>query len=266
MRCSLKSNDIYAAARAAANTMLAGRVLVFGHRGASAYAPMNTLPAFELAVAQGADGIELDAHRTRDGHVVIIHDFTVDKTTDGAGRVTDMTLAQVRELDAGGWFDPAFRGIRVPTLDEVFDVVGKKLFVNVEIKSESIETDGVEQAVADVIARYGMQARVIVSSFNPLALVRFRQIMPEVPLGMLYDETMSEPQVVLVQTDLVCEAIHPHHIQIDGHLMAQARSQGWHVNTWTVNDPRRAMELRDLGVNVLMTDYPDRIRQALLAE
>lgn len=239
------------------------RVLVFGHRGASAYAPMNTLPAFELAAAQGADGIELDAHRTRDGHIVIVHDYTVDKTTDGSGCVTDMTLAQVRALDAGSWFGDAFRGTRVPTLDEVFEAVGQRLYVNVELKSESSETDGLEQAVADVIARHNMQRRVIVSSFNPLALARFRALMPDVPTGFLYDAAVGDPLSLLRAVGLTVEALHPHQALLDAGLMVLARTHGWWVNAWTVNDPARAVELRGVGVDMVMTDNPDTVRRAL---
>ena len=100
------------------------RTLVFGHRGASAYAPMNTLPAYELAVTQGADGIELDVHLTKDKQIIIVHDETVDKTTDGTGNVHDMRLAELKELDAGSWFGAEFHGTRLPTLDEVFEAVG----------------------------------------------------------------------------------------------------------------------------------------------
>lgn len=241
-----------------------GRTLVFGHRGAKAYAPMNTIPAFELAAEQGADGIELDVHRSKDGHAVIVHDFTVDSTTDGSGRVTDLTLAELKALDAGSWFGEAFRGVRIPTLDEVFEAVGHRLLVNVEIKSESPETDGVEQVVADVIVRHGMTERVIVSSFNPLTLQRFRAIMPNVPIGFLYQANMKiDTQELMRQLGLAHEARHPHHTMIDQHYMDWARKNGYRVNAWTVNDPAEAVRLRDLGVDTIITDAPDVILKAL---
>lgn len=241
-----------------------GRTLVFGHRGAKAYAPMNTIPAFELAAAQGADGIELDVHRSADGHAVIVHNFTVDETTDGSGTVTEMTLAELKALDAGSWFGEEFRGVRIPTLDEVFEAVGDRLLVNVEIKSNSQETDGVEQVVADVIAKYDMQQRVIVSSFNPLTLQRFRSILPDVPVGFLYSPDMAvDTQAVMRQLDLRHEARHPEHTMIDLNFMSWAQDEGYRVNTWTVNDPARAVELRDLSVDAIITDNPDTIIAAL---
>src|SRR5258708_21685296 len=123
--------------------MYANGPLVFGHRGAKAYAPMNTIPSFELAATQGAHGVELDVHRTKDGHSVIVHNFTVDETTNGTGRVTAMTLRELKALDAGSSFAPEFAGVTIPTLDEVFEAVGNRLVVNVEIKAQGMETDGV---------------------------------------------------------------------------------------------------------------------------
>jgi glycerophosphoryl diester phosphodiesterase len=239
-----------------------GRTLVFGHRGAKAYAPMNTIPAFELAVAQGADGIELDVHRSKDGHAVIVHDFTVDATSDGSGRVTEMTLAQLKALDAGSWFDEKFRGVRIPTLDEVFEAVGSRALVNVEIKSDSAETDGVEEVVADVIQRHEMASRVIVSSFNPLTLQRFRAILPDVPVGFLYAPNMPVDTIGLMQQlGLPHEAKHPRHEMVDADYMAQ--HAGYRVNAWTVNDAAEAVRLRDLGVDAIITDVPDVILQAV---
>lgn len=245
-----------------------GRMLVLGHRGAKAYAPMNTIPAFELAADQGADGVELDVHLTKDGQPVIVHDFTVDSTTDGSGLVREMTLAEVKALDAGSWFGPEFAGLRVPTLGEVFEAVGQRLFINVEIKSETVETDGVEQVVADVIAQYSMQEQVIVSSFNPYALQRFRAIMPDVPIGFLYQAgylPLGEGDIVGLMNsfNLGHEALHPFQAMIDADYMAAARESGHFVNTWTVNDPARAVELRDLGVNAVITDNPDTVIAAL---
>lgn len=239
-----------------------GETLVIGHRGASAYAPMNTLPAFELAANQGADGIELDVHLSKDGALIVLHDFTVDHTTNGVGLAREMTLAELKNLDAGAKFKTSFVGTRIPTLDEVFEHVGGRFTViNVEIKSETEQTDGVEQVTADCIRRHNMGNRVIVSSFNPLALRRFRQIAPEVPIGYLYapDYTFL-PEIM---DALPHEARHPHYSQITAEYMATARASGWRVNTWTVNDPLRARQMKTLGVDAVITDKPDLMIEAL---
>jgi glycerophosphoryl diester phosphodiesterase len=241
--------------------MYNGRTLVFGHRGASGYAPMNTIPAFELAAEQGADGVELDTHLSKDGQLIVLHDFTVDHTTNGSGFARDMTVAELKALDAGSKKDLKFAGVQIPTLDEVFEAIGQKLYVNVEIKSETEDTDGVEQAVADCLARNHMLERVIVSSFNPLALKRFREIAPEVPIGYLY---MPDYQPFAEVMDaLPHEARHPHHPMIDRAYMDWAKSKGYRVHTWTVNDPARAAELQRLGVDAVITDTPDIMLEAL---
>lgn len=237
-----------------------GRTLVWGHRGARAYAPMNTIPSFELALAQGATGIELDTHLSKDGQLIVLHDFSVDATTDGKGLAKDMTLAQLKELDAGSSFSAEYAGIRIPTLSEVFEAVGKKCFINVEIKSESQETDGVEQAVADCIRQHGLEASVIISSFNPLALKRFREILPRVPIGYLYAPDYDFSGAM---EGLPHEARHPQDMMIDAAYMEWARNHNYRVNTWTVNDPVRAAELHKLGVDAIITDKPDVIIEAI---
>jgi glycerophosphoryl diester phosphodiesterase len=239
-----------------------GRTLVFGHRGAKAYAPMNTLPAFELAMQQGAHGIELDVHRSKDGHVVIVHDFTIDHTTNGKGLVVEKTLAELKALDAGSWFGEQFNGVQIPTLDEVFGLVGKRMIVNVEIKSMDVESsDGVEQVVAECIQRHAMQDHVIVSSFNPYTLIRFRQIMPDIAIGFLYEKEVGidSHAIMSVQT---YEAYHPYYKDITLEMVQHEHQAGRFINTWTVNDVQEALKLRSWGVDAVITDDPKTILKA----
>jgi glycerophosphoryl diester phosphodiesterase len=239
------------------------RVLIFAHRGASAYAPMNTIPAFELAVKQGADAVELDVHLTKDGALVIVHDFFVDKTSNGTGEVAEMTLEEIKALDAGEWFSSDFRGTEIPTLDEVFEAVGKNVYVNVEIKSLSQKGDGTEEAVADCLKRHAMQNRVIVSAFNPKVLKHFRPLMPDVPLGYLLSlETMAGSTQVVVNPNSY-DAYHISQDMVSESQLRWAKEHGHFVNVWTVNDPARARQLAQQGVHGIMSDYPDLIKQAL---
>jgi glycerophosphoryl diester phosphodiesterase len=239
------------------------RTLVIGHRGARAYAPMNTIPAFELALQQGADGIELDAHLSKDSAIIVLHDFTVDATTNGSGAAKDMTLAELKELDASEQFSTTHKGVQIPTLDEVFEAVGKHLFINIEIKSITMETDGVEQAIADCILRHNLTRSVIISSFNPYALQRFRQILPAIPIGYLYAKDYTFfPEMM---DALPHEARHPHYSMIDAQYMQWARGHQYRVNTWTVNDVAEARRLHALRVDALITDTPDKIIEAFRA-
>ena len=237
--------------------------LVFGHRGAKAYAPMNTIPAFELAAEQGVHGVELDVHFSSDNELVIIHDYTVDATTNGTGEVAKKSLDELKSLDAGSWFDPKFAGTQIPTLDEVFKTFGPALIVNVEIKVYNLEDPTIEQAVANCIFRNNMQERVIVSSFAPQNLRRIRVIAPDVPRGYIQSlETMSgDTQGVLIPEDYHAE--HWQHDMIGQEQMDYAKEVGKYVNTWTVNDAARARQLRLLGVHGIVTDYPDVIIKAL---
>lgn len=241
-------------------------ILNLAHQGANAAAPANTLAAFRLAAEMGADGIELDAQLSRDGEVVVIHDFAVDRTTDGRGAVRSMTLAQLKELDAGRWFDPTFAGERIPTLQEVFDTVGHCLLVNVEIKSLPGRSRGLEAEVVRLIEDNNLTHRVIASSFNPLALRQVKRLNPNIPTALLY--APGQP-VFLRRAWLAAfaphEFRHPHHTLVDERLMAWARREGYRVNTWTVNEPDEMRRLLALGVDGIITDYPDRLAEILAA-
>ncbi len=238
--------------------MMSGETLVFGHRGAMAYAPMNTMASFQMAQRQGAHGIELDVQLSADGFPVIIHDDTVDATTDGAGMVCDKTLAALKALDAGAWFAPEFAGERVPTLDEVIERFAGDLLINVEIKSASDHSNGVEAAVSRCIRRHQATDRIIISSFNPLVLQRVRKSFPEVMLGALTGSSPT-PETQQAFESLRHEARHPWHETVDADYMRWARDHRYVVNAWTVNAPKRALQLRALGVNGVITDNPDRI-------
>ena len=236
-----------------------GETLVFGHRGASAAAPMNTLAAFQLAYEGGAHGIELDVHLSQDQQIIVLHDFTVDATTDGQGAAADFTLAELKRLDAGSWFAPPFAGETIPTLDEVFESCGGKLLLNIEIKSNFTASETLIRAVIDCIGRHQMAERVLVSSFDPHLLMEFRALCPDVMIGYLH----SPGSEVAWMNDLRHEARHPRHEQIDAAYMAWAKSAGYYVNAWTVNDAQRARTFQRLGVNCLITDDPARIIAAL---
>jgi glycerophosphoryl diester phosphodiesterase len=246
-----------------------GHTLNFGHRGASHDAPANTLASFELAARYGADGVELDVQLTRDGHLVVIHDYTVDGTTDGRGFVAEKTLDEIKELDAGSYFNASFAGQRVPTLDEVFEAVGDRLLFNIELKGITFRPDGMETRVADVIARHDMGKRVIISSFNPLRLRWMRRAAPQIPIGFLHMRSLPAHQwwaAEWLTWGLHREADNPRHSEITGEYMAKARRRNLRVNAWVVDDPDRMAALRDLGVDMIITDCPDVLRSVLQGE
>jgi len=232
--------------------------LNIAHRGASNAAPANTLAAFEKAVELGADGIEFDVHLSADGIPVVIHDFSVDSTTDGSGRVADLTLAQLEQLDAGSSFDPAFAGERIPTLEKVLETFGDRLLLNIELKDLSLRDSGLERAVIAQIEQRGLGNRVILSSFNPFSLRRAKKIAPHIPVGLLYASSLPLPLRRAWLAHLFPhEARHPEHTMVDARYLAWARRRGYQVNTWTVNDPDEMHRLISLGVDSIITNVPD---------
>ncbi len=238
--------------------------LVLAHRGASAYAPENTLAAFRLAFEMGADGIELDVTLTRDRVPVVLHDDRVDRTTNGKGAIKHMTLAEVQRLDAGAWFNEKFRGEKVPTLDQVLAEFGTRGLINIELKSIFPRSDGIERAAAQVIERVRTAERVLISSFNPLALYRIMKIEPRWPRGLLYSPNLPiylrRAWLRLVARP---NALHPPHALINSEFVAWARRKGYKINTWTVDDPNEMKRLIALSVDAVMTNKPDILREVV---
>jgi len=242
------------------------RPLSFAHRGASHEAPENTLAAFLLAADLGADGIEFDVQLSKDGEVVVIHDFSLETTTDGHGRVRDHTLAELRELDAGVRFDPAFAGQPIPTLQEVIEAVGHSLLLNIELKSESLKDDGLAAAVVRMVEDNHLLDRVVVSSFNPLAVRRVKQLNPWIAIGLLYAPDMPlYLRRAWLRHLAPFEALHPHYSMVDDRYVAWAREQGYRIHTWTVDDPGDMWQLMRRSVDLIITNRPDLLRQVLLA-
>jgi len=241
------------------------RPLIIAHRGSSAHAPENTLAAFQLAAEQGADAIELDVDLTFDGHAVVMHDATIDRTTDGQGRVSALTLAEIRQVDAGRWKSTAFRGERVPLLDEVFEAVGQRVLINVEVKSTSLHSNGVETQVAVLVRRYGLIERVIISSFNPLALRRIKQIEPRLACGLLVapDLPVYLRRAWLAPLIPQLDARHPHHSQVDRRLVEKCHARGQRVNVWTVNEAATLAAMTRAGVDGIIGDDPVWMRRTL---
>ncbi len=240
------------------------RPLNFAHRGASHEAPENTLAAFLLAAELGADGIELDVQLSKDGQVVVIHDFVLETTTDGQGPVQDRTLAELKELDAGSSYDPDFAGQRIPTLQQVIEAVGRHLLLNIELKTKNVRDTRLAQAVTRIVEEHHLLDRVVVSSFNPLALRQVRQLNPWISLGLLYAPDMPlYLRRAWLRRLFRPEALHPHHSMVDAEYVGWAKAQGHRIHTWTVDDPGEMWQLMRQGVDIIITNRPDVLRQVL---
>lgn len=230
---------------------------VIGHRGAAGTHPENTMVSFRRAFELGVDGIEFDVHRTADGHLVVIHDPAVDRTTDGSGLIMMMTLEQIRALDAGSWKDPRFAGEQVPTLQELIRATPPGVRLYLELKAGSVHYPGIEQELVDVLKAEGALARTQVSSFDHRALVKLKEICPELPLGMLTSSNLVDP--VRMAREIGCEAIHPAWPWVTPEYVEAAHAAGLQVNCWTVNEPLAIAMMRNAGVDGIITDYPERL-------
>lgn len=229
--------------------------LRIGHRGAAGTHPENTMVSFRRAMELGVDGVEFDVHRTLDGHLVVIHDPTVDRTTNGTGMVMAMTLDEIRALDAGVTKGAEFAGERVPTLRELIRSTPGELRLFLELKAGSIHYPGIEEDLLAILQEEGAMGRVQVSSFDHHALKRLHDLEPGLPLGMLVSENLLDP--VSMALELGCEAIHPRWEWVTKEMVEQAHAAGLKVNTWTVNHPFLVARMKHLGVDGIMSDYPD---------
>lgn len=238
------------------------RPIIFAHRGASAYAPENTLAAFELALQQGADAIELDAKLSADGHVIVIHDPTVDRTTGAHGAVKDMSLADLRALDAGSFYSNEFAHEKIPLLEEVFESVGTKTFINVELTNYNSPRDQLVESVCMLIKKLNLQKRVIFSSFYASNLSRARSYLPTVPCGLL---AMSGLLGAWARSFGFAfgdyAASHPNLRDVTLQQVQRIHRLKRRVHVWTVNAEDDLQRMFDYGVDGVFTDDPQLARQ-----
>jgi glycerophosphoryl diester phosphodiesterase len=234
--------------------------LVIGHRGAARAAPENTLAGFRRALELGADAVELDAKLTADGVVVCHHDRTLERTTNGQGRVLDGTWECLRRLDAGSHFGPAFAGEPIPRLEDVFAEVGRSLLINVELTNYGSPGDGLPEAVHGLIQRHGLGDRVLVSSFNTRALRRTAGLSPRVPLGLLLRKDQGPLRRAVFPWIAPHEVTHLGDSLVTPVAAERELRRGMRLVVWTVNDVDRACELLSLGVHGLITDQPETLR------
>jgi glycerophosphoryl diester phosphodiesterase len=239
------------------------RTRVIAHRGFSGAAPENTIAAVRAAIAVNADMVEIDVTLTSDGHVVVIHDETLDRTTNGSGEIFQFTLAELRELDAGSWFDPGFAGEPIPTLDDVLDEVEGRILLNVEIKSEAVDR-GVVEKVAATIRKHGMINEVVISSFSPTALRQMRSEAPEIRTAVLYNKKFHQGRdAVDIVTDLGASVFNIKRQRLTRKMLQRCRQHDIPVGIYTVNKPRRMRSLVEKGVGAIFTDHPDRLLAVL---
>ncbi|EPD9050720.1 glycerophosphodiester phosphodiesterase [Listeria monocytogenes] len=221
---------------------------IFAHRGSSGTHPENTIPAMKAAILSGADGIELDIHVLKSGELIVMHDERVDRTTNGSGFLKDYTLSEVKKLVIGKRF---FRKIRVPTLEEVFKLVsGSDIILNIELKTDVFEYEGIEQKVLKLAEKFP-QVKRMYSSFNPDTLVRLRELDPTAKLALITHENLEE--VLPLHEKIQLDAVHPPVKAMKNPVLKQIASR-----YWTVNKEETIVRFLDANAKGMMTDFPKR--------
>lgn len=238
-------------------------VAIMAHRGYDSAAPENTMTSFRKAYQAGANMIELDVHFSKDGQLVVMHDTTLDRTTNGKGLVKDKTLEELKQLDAGTKFSKVFAGEKIPTLDEVLAFAKDKISVNIEIKSEAVTENtppagtGIEEKVVNTVKKYDMEEYVMVSAFKGKALKRIKTFSPKISTGLLMvSNGLFRSQVEYVST-IKADAVHEFSKFLSKQDIEKSHKYNIKENVWTVNSPNLMLQLINKGVDGLITDRPD---------
>lgn len=232
----------------------------FAHRGFSGNYPENTMLAFEKAVqTEGCDGIEMDVHLTKDGEVVIIHDEKLDRTcVNGTGYVRDYTCEELTKFDMSFKFAGQCEPQHVPTLREYFELVkDTPIITNIELKTGIFEYPGIEKKVYELIHEFGLEKKIIISSFNHFSIRRMKEICPELVCGLLTETWLIDAGRYTKGTGAEC--LHPIFYNMTEEIIAEVKSQGIKINTWTVNEEEDIRTMIARGVDSVIGNYPDRV-------
>lgn len=234
-------------------------IIIQAHRGASKQAPENTMSAFIKAIELGADGIELDVRFTSDRKLVVIHDATVDRTSNGRGEVKNMTLNELLELDFGAWFASTYKNEKIVTLNEVLEMIcghSWQGLINIEIKGAgSNDYDEINNVIPALLRQYRLIKKTIISSFNHNCLINLKRNCAEIITGLLYSEDISDPVEYAELTG--ADAIHPNYRYIDTNKIMGCHNKGIMVNPWTIDSINDMMNIASMGADSIITNYPD---------
>ena len=238
-------------------------ISVIAHRGGANLAPENTLAAFSKSINLGVDMIEIDVRLSKDYNVIVIHDKTVDRTTEGTGKVKDLELTQLKKFDAGSWFNDEFLGERIPTLEEVFSLIDGRVNLLIEIKEGDETYPGLEKRVAELIDNYNAYDWVIVQSFNEKTVLRIKEFNPRIKtfflLGRNFEEYINKivNQVKEGNFQKKYDGLALHYSSLDSNNVEMLKELDFSIYTWTVNEKEKMINVIKLNINGIITDSPD---------
>lgn len=237
--------------------------LLFGHRGCSLVAPENTMSAFQLILDNEVPGVELDVHQCKSGELVVTHDSNLKRVTGFDGEIEEMEYAQIRELEAGAWFNDSFSGEKIPLLNEVLDLMGDKVYYDIEIKQYDHKYTQLEQSLSELIRSRRMQEQIMVSSFNPFSLRHIRQLAPEIKTAYIYSSFEDMPW--LLRSGAGCfisrpMALKPNRFKINPKsLFFRQKIEGYPVITWTEDNREIVDKFLSMGVDGVISNVPEQL-------
>lgn len=239
------------------------KILNIAHRGFSGEYPENTMRAFIEAAQAGCDGIETDLHMTKDGVIVICHDESINRTTNGSGYIAEYNYKDLCKFDAGIKLGKEFMNEKIPCLEEVLEFIkDKNLLVNLELKNNIVPYNGMEKKVIEKIYEYKLEKNVIVSSFNHYSMVKVKKLDSKIKTGLLYCATLYK--VHEYAEKLEADALHPFYPAImDENIIKDIKKNGILINAYTVNEEADMKRLISLGIDGIITNYPDRLKKIL---
>ena len=241
-------------------------IVVHAHRGASAYAPENTLPAFRLAMEMGADGFENDIHLTKDKVFAVCHDGSIERTSNGTGSIHEMTMDQLKQYDFGVKFSEKFAGTRISSLDEMLEVTHGMDILNIELKGPLPAGQDLDEALSILYAsleKYHCVERTIISTFEHAWGRRIKELYPQLKMGLLYGDHLTPEQTLELVTAYKADAIHPELGGLTPDIVAACRANHILINAWTVDTPEAIRRAIDLQVDGIITNVPDKVLAAL---
>lgn len=241
---------------------------IIAHRGANQYAPQNTMPAFQKAIDLGADGLETDVHVTRDGALVLCHNYSIDETSNGLGNICEYTLKDLKALDFGASFSRKYRGTPLPALDELLALCKHSplKILNIELKSPKNDEHGIVRKTLEAVARFDLLDRLLISSFDPALLAEAKELEPKCKTAFLYPMPQNSvayslhPPYGLVEK-IRADAVHPFHAFVNAAMVRRFHKMGVRVNAWTVNSPSAVRKLLVCGADGIITDRPNDVAE-----
>lgn len=232
---------------------------IIAHRGASAYAPENTYASFEKALQLKSNGIELDIHMTKDGKLVVIHDFTLNRTTGVKGYIRDFSYNEISSLDAGSWYSDKFKNQRIPVLSGFLDLFkSEDILINIEIKAGSRFYPSIEERLLEELSRFSIKGEILISSFDHHCLKRIKSLDAHIKTGVLSESSMIEPCRYSIES-VGADAFHPHYLTVDKLLIDESTKYNMPLNVYTVNKKKDAKKLIAFKVNSIITNFPDKL-------